>query len=68
MRILTSDQIERRCEAMTDRLDRLFMTSDMTQAEYDLRQVEIAEWVDLQYRVLDRWAPRHDGQTGRAVS
>jgi len=46
---MTEDQIERAVERKVDRLDALFMTTDLTQAEYDAAQKEVQAWADREY-------------------
>lgn len=46
---MTEDQIERRVERLFDALDRRFMNSAMTQAEYDAAAADISAWADAQY-------------------
>jgi hypothetical protein len=46
---MTEEQIERAVERKIDRLDRKFMKSEMTQAEYDAAMREIHEWSEAQY-------------------
>jgi hypothetical protein len=45
---MTEDQIERMVEKMVDRADALFMSGRLTQAQYDARMAEIAQWADNQ--------------------
>ena len=41
---MTEEQIERRVEGLMNALDHLFLTTDMTQKEYDARIKEIDTW------------------------
>lgn len=49
-------EIQEEAERMQDRLDILYLGSDMTQEEYDLRVEEINQWERLRYRELKRAA------------
>jgi hypothetical protein len=44
--IMTEHQIEIMAERMQDRLDKRFMKSNMSQAQYDSESREIAAWVE----------------------
>lgn len=46
---MTEDQIEREVEKRVDRLDRNFMNSFMTQADYDAAMRAIDRWAEYQY-------------------
>lgn len=41
---MTEDEIERRIERYIDHLDRIFMSGQMTQEDYDKGIREIEEW------------------------
>lgn len=53
---VTEFQIQEEAERMQDRLDILYLGSDMTQEEYDLRVEEINQWERLRYREMKRAA------------
>jgi hypothetical protein len=46
---MTEEQIERRVEKQTDRIDRYFMNGDITREEYDERIKELSAWAEKQY-------------------
>ena len=46
---MTEEQIERRVEKQTDRIDRYFMNGDITREEYDERIKELSQWAEKQY-------------------
>jgi hypothetical protein len=41
---MTEEQIERRVEIMVDHLDRLLMSGQMTQGDYDAAMRELDRW------------------------
>jgi hypothetical protein len=49
---MTEDQIERHVERMVDRLDRRFLNSSMSQAEYDSEMKQVSLWADAEYRFI----------------
>ncbi len=52
---MTEEQIERRVEAMIDRLDERFMSDpELTQEAYDARIREIDAWAEAQYATITR--------------
>lgn len=46
---LSEEQIERRIEKATDRLDRQFMNGSITQEEYDAEIKALDEWANEQF-------------------
>lgn len=46
---LTESQIEYRVEKAIDRLDRQFMSNQITQEQYDRDMVSIDKWAQQQY-------------------
>ena len=46
---MTEDQIERRVEALIDRVDNLYMGSHISQMEYSRRLFEINKWAERMY-------------------
>jgi hypothetical protein len=52
--VLSSEQIEHRCERMFDRIDARLMRGEYSQAEYDRLAKEINEWCEMQYRIRER--------------
>lgn len=46
---LTADQIERRVERETDKIDAAFMAGRLSQAEYDTEMKSLSEWADREY-------------------
>lgn len=51
--IVTEEMIERAVESKINSLDRKFMSSDMSQDDYDAKMSEIRKWADAQYERLD---------------
>lgn len=51
---MTAEQIERRVELRTDRIDARFMAegSTMTQAEYDAEMSALDKWAQQQYDAI----------------
>jgi hypothetical protein len=47
---LTESQIEYKVEKAIDRLDRHFMSNQITQAQYDRDMVSIDKWAEQQYQ------------------
>ena len=43
---MTDEQIERRVEKMVDHLDRVFLASDMSQADYDKAMADAHKWAE----------------------
>lgn len=54
---MTEDQIERHVELQVDRLDRRFLSSPMTQSQYDSAMREIRAWADVRLTLLSRQFP-----------
>jgi hypothetical protein len=52
IKAMTEDQIERQVERMMDHLDQVFLSSSMTQDEYDTKVKEINVWAENQYTVM----------------
>lgn len=52
---MTEDQIERAVERKVDSLDRMFMSTDMTQDAYDKAMKDIHAWAEAQYAKRPRW-------------
>jgi hypothetical protein len=50
---MTEDQIERKVQYATDRLDRRFMTGKLSQAEYDHEIMVLDKWACQQARYVD---------------
>jgi hypothetical protein len=48
--MMTEDQIERRVEHMTDALDRRYMNSAMSEADYTAQLAKIDRWADWERR------------------
>ena len=46
---LTEDQIEHRVQVAVDRLDRHFLTNQISQEQYDRDMVAIDKWASQQY-------------------
>jgi hypothetical protein len=46
---MTEDQIERRVERMMDHLDRVFLTGQMTQADYDAAVKDLNAWAERKF-------------------
>lgn len=52
---MTEDQIERKVERMTDKLDAALMNNQMTQQEYDAEMKALDLWTVQQYKVLEEF-------------
>ena len=50
--LLTENQIEYRVEKAIDRLDRQFLSNQITQEQYDRDLVAIDKWAEQQYQHL----------------
>lgn len=50
---LTAEQIERKVERATDRIDARFMNGALTQEQYDAEMKALDKWADDQYAKLD---------------
>lgn len=50
----TEDQIERMVERKFDALDRRFMKGEISQAEYNERSADIADWAAKELRFITR--------------
>lgn len=55
--MMTEEQIERRVELATDSIDRRYMNTDMTTAEYEVEMGKLNEWAEQQYDMLAKVAP-----------
>ena len=47
---MTEDQIERKVERMMDHLDRLLLSGEMNENDYDKSVKDLAQWADAQSR------------------
>lgn len=47
---LSEDQIERVVERETNRLDRLFMSEQLSQTEYDREMSDLGRWAQDEYQ------------------
>jgi hypothetical protein len=54
---MTEEQIERRVESMVDHLDRLLLSGQMTQGEYDAAMRSLNQWAEDQWLSENRWLP-----------
>ena len=50
---LTAERIENEAERLMSRADKALMTTETTQAQYDLWCVALRRWCEEQYRVMD---------------
>lgn len=50
--LMSEEEIERSVESKMNALDRKFMNTAMTQAEYDAEVRKINEWAENEYRTL----------------
>jgi hypothetical protein len=46
---MTTEQIERRVEKSTDRIDSRFMSGELSQEQYDAEMKALSAWADEQY-------------------
>jgi hypothetical protein len=52
---MTEEQIERRVERMVDHLDRLLLSGQMTQGDYDAAMRSLDQWAERKLTVA-RWS------------
>jgi hypothetical protein len=52
---MTEEQIERRVESMVDHLDRLLMSGQMTQGDYNAAIHSLYQWAEDQWLSENRW-------------
>ena len=46
---MTTEQIERRVEKTTDRIDARFMNGELSQEQYEVEMKALSAWADKQY-------------------
>ena len=51
---MTEDQIERIVERRVDGIDRRYLSTGMTEAEYDAELKTVFRWATEQYRAMER--------------
>lgn len=55
---MTEEQLELHVELRTDALDRVYLNTDMTEAEYKQKLREIETWANVEFRSVPVLMPR----------